>query len=612
MSVVQYGDETLKMCSIRSWDMKPIFSDDGIDYLYHCHTIDITAMLAADLEANEQIDTVIRRVRSNLGCPRQPLTVYLGTDDTDAKKPPEHGNDDNDPPDNRWGHDGERMADNPDQWKGVIDSGINEDDSIADNGAMNVHSLKAGMEIKSRPMLTVNAPDIAGGPKVEDVSVTEIEGTRFAYLNCRIVAHQSHCESPPGILSNRWEVRHGLTQNRMTVLTITGTCVINPAVHATADSVRDTLIPPLPLGFMPIRADFALSSDGLRSNYTIVYEEKYQLFPVPFTSLEAKVSNSTGNGAVTQSEILLNGEAPKNVSKELMLERMCQIIMSRFDIRKEGDILVGANTEEYLFENRLSIIVRVLRKVVKVAPAAGQPIAIDPTFNDPVPGVKAFVDDMPSRGTAFQKAIAAVWKQCCTNAEATNAYFQSPGSIVPHEGGSLTFSKGELPPAEPNEISEQQIAQPYESFEQLIEYENVSGLHVLPLGQQMDGESSSGKPRTTVTVRLHQPYTIKKVRSRGVRYNEWPQIPSPETGKDSETTTGSKIETEAPELQADLQTYKFAISGNHTIVMDHEKDYTTERVVGGANPMYKVPVADTTVPTASFRDDLADDPDADD
>jgi hypothetical protein len=348
MSVVKYGAEALKMCKVNSWDMKAVFSEDGIDYLYHEHRVNVTAMIAADLEANEPLDTIIARIRQNLGCPRQPFALYLGNDATNDLVPPDHGTR-NDPPYTRWGHDGEQHGrSDSDQWDGVIDTGINTDDPITGSESFKIHSIAEGKEIQSRSVLVVDAPDIAGGPKAEVVSITELEGTRFAYLNCNFIANQSHCATPPAVLSNRWEVRHGLTQNRMTVMTFTGICIVNPARVVNADRAREIVIPPLPAGFLPVRADFNLSSDGRTLRYTIVYEEKYQLPPGPFIQIEASVGNSTSTGGVTQSEIRISGEAPKTVSKALMLQRMSQILLSRFNFAT--DKLTGANTDESMFE----------------------------------------------------------------------------------------------------------------------------------------------------------------------------------------------------------------------------------------------------------------------
>jgi hypothetical protein len=608
VSVLVYGNETFKMCRIEAYETRNVFDESGIDYLYTEHRVSITAMVSADLNPGMKLEDIIARIRQNLKCSRQTLDVFVGEDNSDTLTPPDHGSSSSEPPEPHWGHDGKRHGADQTQWDGVDDDGVDED-----QGDTKPKALDAGVDRTGGKFLQISAPDIKGGPYCESATFSRISGHRTAIVTATFVAHQHLCGSPPIVLSNRWTTSASIDQNQYARITVNGRIVINPKLDpGGADKYRHLTLFLLRQNFIVESADFRLSQDGLTLDYTIVHKELYRQYPPDIMSLDAEYGENTEVGAITYADMTVTATAKRDIPKAVVLGRVAQIILSRLDLAvpqggafdpKEKDQLLNASMRESLTENRITMYVRVRKPQTKNQQLV---MPLDPrTVGKELPVTKN-VADFKVRGTAAYDLIMADWKDCCTNADFTNPLFTSnSNSEFPME--QFTFSTGTLPEPQPDKVSPENRQDPYKSYGHISEYEKITGVVTLPLGQSI---GSGDSERTALHVRLHQPYTKKHVRYSAERHNDWPGVPKAASPDNGGQITNSKIETEPPKLAADLNGFVYALSGQHEIIYDHVLDETQDEVVGGVNPMYTMEVADSYLPSGAFRDDLTEDPDA--
>lgn len=560
MSVVTYGVETLRMCKITDFSSEAVFSEDNIDYLYTRHRVTVEAIASLDLEsAGITLGVLEARIRRNLQVNRQPLTVYIG----------------------------ERPA------SGAADQGL------ADNA-----------DLLSDPTLVVGAPDLNAGPYCEHVGFFKHMGTRCALFNATFVAHDHFCGTGPSILSNRWKTDISIDQNKMTRLTLTGRLHANPRFNINADALREVVWRPIPAGFQPESASFTEDSTGLILDYTIVYAEKYQLPPYPFTTLEIDYNDTTTIGAITESELSISAESPKNISKATMLARFGQIVLSQFTSlgnQQGGDVLIAANVGGSMTSNRLHATLRIRRNDVRNAPAQGQFLPLDPkVFGRPIPGSPAFITDYLDRGTAMQRAVAAAWKYACDNGRSPPAGQQANATTPTADNDVIpTFQQTE-PPSALNGVSDSNRSEPYKFYSGRIDYETKSGVFTMPLAQSVAGQSGSEK--TAVHVRLHQPYSVKHIRHNAERHGNYPEMPKPDTALQGAALNRYSVEAAAPELGADLINYVYGASGEQVVSFDRELNGSEEPLTGGISPAFTMEVADSAIPTSNFRDDLVEEP----
>ena len=388
MSVCLYNNVYLSLTKINSLSQEPIYSDDGIDYLYTKFDLDINAVVNLDAKpsmGNASVNSAstmsqyITSLRQQLLQPRCLLEIKLGAD-----------------------------------------SSIYNQDVI---GLL-------------QNLLVVTAPDAKGGPFPKAVNIRQVGGSKTLLIQFQIQVFKfdqvcADRDEPKKVLSNRWEMSFSYDTEGMATRTTRGTLIVNgsqPDINA--DDFRGWIIPKIPTGWRRKRMDFNLSSDGLKIGYTIEDAEQYYNFPEGCTTVEGTYTESTTKtGALLYVDMDVTVKGPKNVSKEWLIQKALQLIDSRLDWaalpRNEetnadgSDILESGSISEDLFENKVNAKVRVFkgnnntgtRKAVQSTLGKfGQPLSNEDFLKQPTEltqdGITQYVEKY---GTAGIRALYSAW-----------------------------------------------------------------------------------------------------------------------------------------------------------------------------------------------------------
>jgi hypothetical protein len=131
--------------------------------------------------------------------------------------------------------------------------------------------------------------DLNNGPKVKIFNVTQVVGdtslrVEVEFEICKLECDAlGNCSNTSGVLSNRWSCIDEIDQNFYTTRTFQGK-LRTVSSRINANSFRDYVVPPLQPGMRRQSMEFAVSTDGLHLEYTIVDREVAFAPPAPATS----------------------------------------------------------------------------------------------------------------------------------------------------------------------------------------------------------------------------------------------------------------------------------------------------------------------------------------
>lgn len=601
MSVIKYDFVQLSLTKINSVTQEPVYSDDGIDYLYTKFDLDINAvvnmdakpsMLNAAVDDAATINEYISALRQQLLQPRKFLHIELGAD-----------------------------------------SAIYNQATI---GAL-------------QTLLVVSAPDAKGGPFPKACNIRQVGGSKTLLIQFQIqtfVFDQvcANREEPKKVLSNRWEMNFSYDTEGMATRTTRGTIIVNgsqPDINA--DDFRGWIIPKIPTGWRRKRMDFNLSSDGLKVGYTIEDAEQYYAFPEGCTTVEGTYTESTTKtGAILYVDMDVTVKGPKNVEKEWLIQKALQLIDSRIDWaalprdnetnKKDVDVLESGSISEDLFENKVNAKIRVYkgagnvgnRKAVQSTLGKfGKPLSYENFLKEPTElsqdGVTGYVE---TYGTAGIKAIYSAWAtDACTDPNRLDTRTTVP---EPESNGDTESTEG--PPTPPpdttvtvNEESAYNESQafikkslehqkyPYTDCE--IKQDLKTDFNIKPLPVQKpptkdpwvpspgsigppvrpypaDKQPSFGPtpsppwemPQSSYwtppdAIMLTQPMQTRTISFNAERAGAWPLVPRAyERLYSGEILTRKHVQADPPTVGADGQTYIYSVSGVYEYFSQHYVD----------------------------------------
>lgn len=495
MSEVIYGDVTLKLVKTKRFEQTPVFSDDGIDYLYTHFVVDVDCIFNADVMPGYGTSPtqIMRLLRADLLTPRRTLRFVI------------------------------------------------ESETLLE---VWVPDASGGPYPKD---LTIN--EIVGSKTFHVHWRCEAD--------VRLCDGGSAPEEYRSLLSNRWEQSQSYDQDFYAIRSTSGVLRVMPentSVPVTLDSFRHLCLPPLPKGWKRASCRFGVSSDGLTLRYSIEDKEVTSLPPFPATSISARYTESTGVLATTHfAEISIDASGPPNASKQDLVAVCCQVAVSRID----DGLVDSAEIAEDLYENRVSLRVRV-RLIPDNAKFQGAGwfftrtrIALPP----PSPESGEAVDLL--QRTGLLNSAIAWFKQPCDYprgvpgstpmVEQHSSYSDNPEPEV--------YELLPEPDSEDPEFTDDHKNAIYTDYD--IDMHIHTDNHVITLPVAADPEeggddgqptldpfspnydpstingggaslekNASGTP-AVVAVQLAAPMQKIIVKYRGERANKWPQVPSP-------------------------------------------------------------------------------------
>jgi len=602
LSKVIYNGVYLSLTKINSLGQEPLYSEDGIDYLYTKFDLDVSAVVNLDAKLtmeNEAVRTAttmsnyIGELTRQLNLPRKRLSVQLGADTA------------------------------------VYNQSV--------NGPLQM-------------LLSSSAPDSRGGPFPRGVTIRQVGGSKTLLVQFQIQTFifDQRCadrDVPKRVTSNRWEMSFGYDTEGMATRTTRGTLVVDGKQDGiNADDFRYFAIPKIPSGWRRKRMDFNLSSDGLKIGYTIEDAEQYYAYPEGLTTVEGSYTESTTKaGALLYIDMDISVKGPKNVTKEWLVQKALQLIDSRVNwsnfpqnaanAGKSNDVLESASVSEDLFENKVSVKVRIFkagdnlgnRKVVQSTLGKfGKPLS----YEDFLGQTKKLEQDgttgyVEKYGTAGLRGVYAAWhNDPCVDVDRLDDRTSEDKAVANKETESEDGPPTPPPPettvsvdTENKWIESQSWGKksndhkrfPYTDCEIKQEIKTEKNIKALPVQRppvrsiddfpESVGELPKRKPISTDTpsnqqpsfgqtpspswsapqrefwfpsdlIMLTPPMQERIVTFNAERAGAWPLIPRAfERLAGGDVMTYQHIRADSPTLAADGQTYVYSVSGIYKYLM---------------------------------------------
>lgn len=460
--------------------------------------------------------------------------------------------------------------------------------------------------------------DVNSGPKPQVVEVTRIIGTRAVWVEFEVEV----CHVPCGgslataILSNRWSMTDDIDENQYTTRVIEGTVRV-ASVAVTQQEIRNQIIPPLIFGFYRKSIHFVVTTDGLTMKYRIVDQEFYTSAPAPLTKFTGTHTVSTADhGICSLGEIVIRGEAPKNVDKRAVITRCVQIAYSRINLATLSPasyLLEQAAIIEHIHENVCEFRLRV--KFLGDQHTKG--LSIDGTkLGIPLemPGyTPAAATPMPAFGTASPAGLLLCYLQspcdiqhstgaATATGDASNATTSPPGG----QQTQITTAVSDSLSTEPAKYSASHKESLYTYYRVESSYRTQQMKVQLPVAAL---KGSTGK--TSVCIPLSPPVAQRKIVVTAERVGSWPSLPKPKdfteggsAGADGEvqaTLLDHEITPRSPTQGADSNQTLYAVDAWYLYALDRQVPETAS-LNSGSLPWDTSKLTDNALPSTTFID----------
>lgn len=650
MSAIKYNGILLPMTKVNNLDYNVVYSEDGIDYMYERIDLDITSVFSNDLPYrfsggstpgksvalnnkdtlagtwNEPFADIRAGLKNTLLVPRKTLTIDMGgLFDYNAYLTKRGGP--NIDPDLNW----------PDP---------------ADTA-----KKSAWQDPKQNNLLTIDGPDVMGGPFPQSVVVSQIVSGNLLIVRFRIIAHFDRCatvtttnndgttetrRSPgPKIQSHRYSQTMSYDSNLYCTRTTTGKLVISAgSVEDISTNNASTFIasmcPKLGPGFMRDRIEMRLSSNGLTLDYTVVDREHYITAPAPATSGAGSYREQLSKlGTWLVSSISVTLKAPPGVSKKLLIQKAGEICLSRISMAN-GDQIQSGEVAEALFDNEITLSMVALKVKAmnqinatqfgeaanvqngKAFLAAGLVGSVQANETNPP-------TDISSR-VKLLKLIVQKWggseADVClisSGSATTDATFNIPVTtpdynVINHDPVPLTSGNPLVPPFNDDHLSniftDYAIDMRYSTKHHTLQFPVASKENPKPVTGQ-PGFNPDGTPAIvtfgtlSTVVQLCSPSQTVTVNYKASRIGKWPLLPSPsQDGSLVGIPEGYRLvrhdfKMETPELRGNLD-YQYTIVGEMEVIIEKRIIEEQSTMSAGYQPFLK-----SMLPNTSNGDDVS-------
>lgn len=503
-TVLTYNGMTFSDVLTHSFNQEPIWTDDGVDYLYTQFTIDITAIINTSLLPASNYPTAadaIKQIHRCLMQPRKPLTFKIDTV-TVLSSPP---------------------------------TGKRNDDKF--------------------------------GPQPQFFDVQEINGLTTFVCRFKIITWLFNCCSastaapdtpPPLFLANRWEQTAVIDRDMYTVRTTTGKLVISGRDNQNPDEdvFRNAVLPQIPKGFEREKSEYKLTSDNLSLAYQFVDRQVLHTPPKGCTHFEGSFAITT-NDAVRvfqecSAKVWGNANAKKADLYKAATNIVIQALVGKGGIGNVKNItFAGGFMKHELHENIVEVRMRQMLSdgkarffnLVKPDGEADQVYGCDQ--GSPDPGI---------RGTAMLKMAVAAFNDPCLQA-ALNANGGIGGNAAKAEGkaAKIVVVDGQLPVVPDDIVLNQVLTGIYSEYLQHISYViDYNKLHMPLVGSTLSTFATVAKPKVTKIVTFY-----------AQKYNEKPTLPDPNPTDPNEVLIDIQMGNESPNLGPNADSPVYTCSGRY-------------------------------------------------
>lgn len=509
------------------------------------------------------------------------------------------------------------------------------------------------MTVDGNELISVGAPDIAGGPYPRDLHIKQITGNNIMMVNFRIDCHRQDCiQELQEVVSNRYEISHEYDQNAYCTRRVSGQLVANGIlVGRTIDrsAVRAFVVPALPHGWVRESMSFMPRSDGLRLNYQIVDKEVYRVPPtragdpdrVGATKAQASFTLRSGHWGVTSfADISVVLEGSKATPKHIITKQAFAIALSRTRLQVPPgqqaedfgpDILEQVSVTEELFENKVSLNLTV-RKVKEMKVGFAGMMDIGRFCLSTVPDTETNQALIPGvLGTAGIAALTAAWKEPCGSGLPNEAAGIGGSAIQ----GSLTNDPNvSVLPSTAGEVADATTAQeetkattehqnsPYDESRQKQYFEwkaNQQKLQAVIAGSSADltGAAPSSEPDSSKIISVGRPTTKGVSVYEADRFRKYPDHPweverdyvakNASNGNTKSTRlvpSKSDVEVGLGGLHKDGKTQKRRVRVRQGIFSTKVIDPSEYDLDVGSSPIDGNPATDNAKPAQTARPDL--------
>lgn len=168
-----------------------------------------------------------------------------------------------------------------------------------------------------------NTVDALDGPKVLDLSITKISGSKSMLVRIVIETHLNECgggpsgdgaglTSVPPILANRWSDSHSIDENQRAVIQYVGETIFDMSalqdLGRTADYYRNQCLPPVLTNFRRVSLSITVNSIGNRLSWTCV--DQYMYYSLGDSGSSKFPSVLSFEGSYTEVTISGGGNPP--------------------------------------------------------------------------------------------------------------------------------------------------------------------------------------------------------------------------------------------------------------------------------------------------------------
>lgn len=536
-----YNNVKFDYVKTTGFDQSPIFSDDGMDYLYTYYRIQVEAVFNAQLPNAVTSEgsfaspaKLMKGIRDLLMTPRKGLVYKQGVDEI----------------------------------------------------------------IKFTPSATITG-DAKNGPFPKVFSIKQVCSPSTFIIIFEVEGYTRDCEvsasasntAAPVILSNRWTVQDHIDgASQLTTRTTRGTTIFLGGRSLTADSLRSAFIPMVEPKFTRQDIDITESSDGLKCHWVVTDKETYvPQNPSPVTHWEGEYEEQRGESNMAAFNITVWGD--KNTEKGKLLTFAIQVMFSRVNLTpRQGpdgnvsrDIIISARTRESLHENKLSLSASVLQAPVFAKNKLLMPFRIGRPI-DVVTNANQFKQIQYRGSLATQLVLAKLKKENCDVPEDLARRGMSQNQ--PYDQPTSSTNVNIYPTANINVpdvtlYSDDQRDNPYTQYDVQTQFHTTNYTIPMPIA------SSNPAYRFCAFVTLAQPTCTKEVRFTVERYGEPPELPAPNTGNTDEVLLYSKVMPMSTVVTADGITQRFYQSGSYFYAMTRPPNQG-ENLSVAATPNYRL------------------------
>jgi hypothetical protein len=425
--------------------------------------------------------------------------------------------------------------------------------------AIFIYSVNDEVLLRCDPDLESPYSDCNNGPKPQDLSITNVWGSKGYRIEFEIELTRMLCTDPSGyidprnttgaaadarVLNNRWTVSEERDAAFLMTRVVEGKLVTSHILNW-PHAFRYLVLPPLQASFKRESMRFWDSADGLTMQYQIIDKQKYAAPPAPAINWYATYTESCSNAGELQfGEVRVILEGAVETHKHLLFTAAMGVVFARLKgiLRYQNNeqdqaaaFLQQFSVVEHLHENRLEVTALVRHNSVDKKYIGLRLGKIGEDLSWDIPGYDNSKWPWPSPYIANAPIgiFAKYWQDPCVDIHGIpNAIPVTPSNDTkknereaqkPYD--EIVYPPGtQLPPnLEDRTSATQRGIYPYTLYEIDSEYDEDLGVVCLPTSAVTTVSSDS---ITSKVLQVHSGTCRRVIHIHAERIGAWPRFPN--------------------------------------------------------------------------------------